>query len=230
MAGSGESSVEFRLLMAYAQRRRPPNTQSQPGGNAPPQSPRARDRRKKKKTSKKLRKMLLMCVHPQREKDEQPMGEIVDVTSVADRLSSIVDSVDIRLEDIETDSPNDVAQQIVELLRESGDQLDRKIKEDRVLAQHFRSGFTYALFERIATMFLQEVAPSDTIPDTQSPHQARIALTCEVTRKLDAVDRHPMNMVMGFGAKYLQENFSLWVLQRGGWENAFEDKEDNEVE
>ncbi|XP_064174697.1 apoptosis facilitator Bcl-2-like protein 14 [Anguilla rostrata] len=226
MAGSGESSVEFRLLMAYAQRRRPRSAQQpqpQPGGE-PPRSP-----NRKRKRSSKLRKLLLMCVGPQGDREEEPKGETVDVTSLADRLSSIVDSVDMNVDDIEADGQDDVIQQIVDLLRESGDQFTEKIKEDKVLARHFGGGdFTYAAFARIASRFLQEVAPSSS--SSPSGAVSRIALACEVTRKLTAVDGHPMNMVMGFGAKYLRENFSTWVQQHGGWENAFADVEEDEVE
>ncbi|KAJ8392005.1 hypothetical protein AAFF_G00083150 [Aldrovandia affinis] len=236
VAGAGEDSVEFRVLMAYAQRRRPSNARlQQPSrGDALPPSPKVPARKRKK--ASRLRKLLLACVRPQGEPREQDGSEEpmmapqfralgLDVGTVADRLSSIVDSVDLSPGDIEVDGPDDVIDEIVKILRESGDQLNRKIQENEPLARQFRSGFSYSLFEAIANLFLQEVAPC-VIPNTMSPQQAKIALICEVTSKLTTVDNHPMNKVMGFGAKYLQENFSTWVQQHGGWEKAIGGEED----
>ncbi|KAJ8245408.1 hypothetical protein GJAV_G00270420 [Gymnothorax javanicus] len=212
MAGSLESSVEYKLLTAFAQKRGVQNALNPAPGR--------KERRRKR--IKRLPKVLRMCVGGRRKK----RAETVNVSDVADRLSSIVDTVDLTPGDIEADGPDDITQRIVELLRESGDQLDKKLKQDKVLAQQFSSRLTYAWFEKIATCFLQEVAP----PDAQCSEQARIALACEVTRKLTAVDCHPMNMVMGFGAKYLREHYSIWVQQHGGWEKALADKAEDEIE
>ena len=42
-----------------------------------------------------------------------------------------------------------------------------------------------------------------------------------VIAKLTTIDNHPMNRVLGFGTKYLKENFSPWIQQHGGWVSEF---------
>ncbi|XP_036376420.1 apoptosis facilitator Bcl-2-like protein 14 [Megalops cyprinoides] len=227
--GASEDSVEFRLLMAYAQKRRPQPTNGD--ATPPPAKPPAEKKKKKKKTIK-LKKLFLGCIHPEKEDSEtstdpDALGDGEALGILADRLSKIVESVDLGPGDIETDAPADDIQEIVDLLRESGDKLNEEFKRNPSLAQRFHRDFTYSLFERITTLFLQRVPLSEN-HSTKSPQEGNIALTCEVTRRLTAVDAHPMNMVMGFGAKYLQEHFSTWVQQRGGWEKALASGEEDE--
>ncbi|KAG7454598.1 hypothetical protein MATL_G00261320 [Megalops atlanticus] len=225
--GASEDSVEFRLLMAYAQRRRPQPT----NGDATSPPPKPPTEKKKKKTSK-LKKLFLGCIRPQKEDSEtatdpDALGDGEALGILADRLSRIVESVDLGPGDIETDAPADDIQAIVDLLRESGDKLNEEFERNPALAQRFRKDFTYGLFERITTLFLEKVPLSDN-RSTKSSQEGNIALACEVTRRLTAVDAHPMNMVMGFGARYLQEHFSTWVQQRGGWEKAMASGEEDE--
>ncbi|KAG9342694.1 hypothetical protein JZ751_016131 [Albula glossodonta] len=232
-----EDAVEFRLLMAYAQRRRPAKTlpQQPQAGDASPPSPKVQA--KKKTLARRLRKVLLACVRPQRDQDAtaQPAGgpefrtlcPALDADNLAGKICSIVESVDLSPLDIVPDGLDDVIEEIVDLLRESGDELDKKIREDNAFAKRLRSAFTYTFFEKIANLFLQKVAPCD-IPVNKSLEQAKIALTFDITSKLTAVDCHPMNMVLGFGAKYLKQNFSTWVQQHGGWEGAFDDDEEED--
>ncbi|KAJ8381980.1 hypothetical protein SKAU_G00027580 [Synaphobranchus kaupii] len=239
--GVTEDSIEFQLIVAYIRKRRPSRRtvpQSAPKYDAPQPAQASR-----KKTTGKL-KMFLHCIRPQKEDREQqslpsetdgrgpvfralgPAGAVIEVT---DKLTRIADSVPLDSEDIEADSPDDVIQTIVELLRESGDRLNEEMKTNPSLAELFRGCFTYSLFEKVTSLFLQKADPSD-IPSTKIPEQAKVALTFEVTSRLTAVDCHPMNVVMGFGAKYLQENFSSWVQKHGGWEKAFDNEDDEEVQ
>lgn len=83
----------------------------------------------------------------------------------------------------------------------------------------FQDGLSYSLFKTITDQFLRGV-------DTRGESEVRArgfkaALAIDVTAKLNAIDNHPMNKVLGFGAKYLRENFSPWVQQHGGWVSAY---------
>lgn len=60
----------------------------------------------------------------------------------------------------------------------------------------------------------------DELPNTKSQKETEIALTFELTSRLNAMDSHPMNRVLGFGAKYLQDYLSPWVNQQGGYVSA----------
>lgn len=76
---------------------------------------------------------------------------------------------------------------------------------------------SYTFFERITDTFLEDVS-ADSTNETESQLQcAKVAFTLEVATRLTAVDNHPMNLVMGFGSKYLREHFSPWIRDRGGW-------------
>ncbi|RXM35361.1 Apoptosis facilitator Bcl-2-like protein 14 [Acipenser ruthenus] len=94
------------------------------------------------------------------------------------------------------------------VLEEAG---PNKIKTDKYLSKCFKEAFSYSLFKKVTDMFLERVCSSA----AQEP--ARIAFTADITAKLTAVDNHPMNQSMGFGAKYLREHFSTWAQSHGGW-------------
>ncbi|XP_019600233.2 apoptosis facilitator Bcl-2-like protein 14 [Rhinolophus sinicus] len=107
---------------------------------------------------------------------------------------------------------------IVELLKYSGDQLERELKKDKALMNSFQDGLTYGVFKTITDQFLRGV---DTRGESEVKAQGfKVALAIDATAKLTAIDNHPMNKVLGFGTKYLKENFSPWIQQHGGWEKV----------
>ncbi|XP_059882089.1 apoptosis facilitator Bcl-2-like protein 14 [Delphinus delphis] len=107
---------------------------------------------------------------------------------------------------------------IVELLKYSGDQLERELKRDKALMNSFQGGLSYSVFKTITNQFLRGV---DTRGESEVKAQGfKAALAIDVTAKLTSIDSHPMNRVLGFGTKYLKENFSPWVQQHGGWEKV----------
>ncbi|KAF6338892.1 BCL2 like 14 [Rhinolophus ferrumequinum] len=107
---------------------------------------------------------------------------------------------------------------IVELLKYSGDQLERELKKDKALMNSFQDGLTYGVFKTITDQFLRGV---DTRGESEVKVQGfKVALAIDATAKLTAIDNHPMNKVLGFGTKYLKENFSPWIQQHGGWEKV----------
>ncbi|XP_012609157.1 apoptosis facilitator Bcl-2-like protein 14 isoform X2 [Microcebus murinus] len=114
------------------------------------------------------------------------------------------------------DEEDQVIAKIVELLKYSGDQLERELKKDKALMSSFPDGLPYSVFKTITDQCLRGV---DTRGESEVKAQGfKAALAIDVMAKLTAVDNHPMNRVLGFGAKYLRENFSPWVQQQGGWE------------
>ncbi|XP_072876592.1 apoptosis facilitator Bcl-2-like protein 14 isoform X3 [Chlorocebus sabaeus] len=114
------------------------------------------------------------------------------------------------------DEEEQIIAKIVELLKYSGDQLERKLKKDKALMGHFQDGLSYSVFKTITDQVLMGV---DTRGESEVKAQGfKAALAIDVTAKLTAIDNHPMNRVLGFGTKYLKENFSPWIQQHGGWE------------
>ncbi|XP_025139051.1 apoptosis facilitator Bcl-2-like protein 14 isoform X4 [Bubalus kerabau] len=105
---------------------------------------------------------------------------------------------------------------IVELLKYSGEQLERELKKDKVLMTCFQDALSYTVVKTITDQFLRGV---DTRGESEVKAQSfKAALAIDVIAKLTTIDNHPMNRVLGFGTKYLKENFSPWIQQHGGWE------------
>ncbi|XP_077049508.1 apoptosis facilitator Bcl-2-like protein 14 [Siphateles boraxobius] len=145
--------------------------------------------------------------------------------SVTEKLTRIVDSGLLVDDDdgIEPDSVSkDFIEQLVDLLKKSGDDLNEKIEKNHELVGYLQCTFSYDFFEKLTTAFIKSVVPE--FLQSRNKHE-QIALTFEVTSRLGALDLHPMNRVMGFGAQYLQKNFTPWVKQHGGWEKAFDNEE-----
>ncbi|KAK6314983.1 hypothetical protein J4Q44_G00145120 [Coregonus suidteri] len=188
-----EDSVEFRLMMAYAQRRRPrevlcplpQGTVTQPGPprTPPPASPTGTQR---------------SCF---RSFGNGSVGD--ELNEVVDRLTQIADGVSFSPWDLETDG-----------------------EEDAIETELFGS---YSFYEWTISTFLRRLGLTSD-PSTQGSPKAQIALTCEVTSRLSAVNNLPMSRVLGFGAKYLQDYFSSWARQQGGYEEAFVNDDEEEVD
>lgn len=86
---------------------------------------------------------------------------------------------------------------------------------DMTLKRKFPQGLSYSDVKNITDQFLKGV---DTRGESEVKAQGfKAALAIDAIAKLTAIDNHPMNKVLGFGAKYLKENFSPWIQQHGGW-------------
>ncbi|NXQ93080.1 B2L14 protein, partial [Sagittarius serpentarius] len=110
-----------------------------------------------------------------------------------------------------------IIQTIVSLLKRSGDELEEKIKKDRVFYQHFKDMLSYPFFKRITDLFLEDVSADSASEPGGQVQCTKVAFTMEVATRLTAVDNHPMNLVLGFGLKYLREHFKPWIQDQGGW-------------
>uniref|UniRef100_A0A8C7E4E5 BCL2 like 14 n=1 Tax=Naja naja TaxID=35670 RepID=A0A8C7E4E5_NAJNA len=116
------------------------------------------------------------------------------------------------------DNEEKVIGAIVALLRKSGDELEEKMKKDKTFCQSIWDMMTsYAFFRRVTDQFLEEIPIDSTVGSEDEVNSMKVALVMEATTKLTAVDNHPMNLMLGFGTKYLQENFSPWIQSQGGW-------------
>ncbi|ETE69653.1 Apoptosis facilitator Bcl-2-like protein 14, partial [Ophiophagus hannah] len=92
------------------------------------------------------------------------------------------------------------------------------MKKDKTFCQSIWDMMTsYAFFRRVTDQFLEEIPIDSTVSSEDEVKSMKVALIMEATTKLTAVDNHPMNLVLGFGTKYLQENFSPWIQSQGGW-------------
>nr|XP_009677016.1 PREDICTED: apoptosis facilitator Bcl-2-like protein 14 [Struthio camelus australis] len=181
--------------------------------------------------------------------------ETANVDHIADRLAKLVTSrpqpspsdvsfkmlpcgPDLKLQgrgatggsESEENDEEKIIQTIVALLRQSGDQLEEKIKKDKTFYQHFIDMLSYTFFKRVTDLILEDVSADSTSKTEGQIQCTKVAFTLEVATRLTAVDNHPMNMVLGFGIKYLREHFTPWIQNQGGWEKALTLLDQEEIE
>ncbi|CAL8318379.1 unnamed protein product [Lota lota] len=235
-----ENTMELRLMMAYAQRRRPQDkrpiahdkeTSDFRPSAVPPSVEEAEPKKKKKKKSfKKRLHQIFSCVgapkgakadeggqdvatfrnggfpHDQisggEDKEEEETQESERVDELATSLIELADISFIPPE-IEADSVDDDIQKLAGLLlRQCGD----TIFEDLLSSYGMFGTLMSTVFHKIG---LSTPDPGDQGPKDSNEIKTNIAVTCEVASRLSAMDTHPMSRVLGFGARYLKEHYSL---------------------
>ncbi|XP_041934045.1 apoptosis facilitator Bcl-2-like protein 14 isoform X1 [Alosa sapidissima] len=241
--GAPEDSMELRILMAYAKKRRPSDKRLQcqlsitKPSVTPSATTEANNDSQNTPPKKKWYRKLPSCLRS-KTKDPDLQPDLSDDDSrpqpaslspstgdkVAGKLTQLSTAVPFLQGDLETDCPEDIAQELAKLLRDSGDELNEKIKNDKALHDRLVRSFDYGLFSRITTAFLGKL----NLSSAQSEEEAQIAMTCEVVTRLSTMDTLPVSQTMGFGACYLKDYFSPWVQQHGGWDKVFESDEEQD--
>ncbi|XP_053110787.1 apoptosis facilitator Bcl-2-like protein 14 [Hemicordylus capensis] len=128
------------------------------------------------------------------------------------------------------DEEQKIIDTIVALLRKSGDDLEEKMQTDKTFSQSVSDLMSYVFFRKLANQFLKEAPLDPTVDSEVQVQTTKVAFAMEVITRLTAVDTHPMNIVLGFGMKYLRENFNPWIHSRGGWEKALGLSDHEDVE
>nr|XP_057922111.1 apoptosis facilitator Bcl-2-like protein 14 isoform X2 [Doryrhamphus excisus] len=266
-----QNIVEFRIMMAYAKRRRgkaggesswriPGSLEGQMGSLDSGDKSGEEKASAKKKTKKKRRwkrlPAILKCIKP--DTGEAPKaperGDDIyrdvgptdgdeegsdGMDMVVSRLTDIADDIPFAPPEVEPDSPEEDAnleKLIGLLLREYGDNLDQQTRDLGVALRATDLFWNYGFFERLIQTLLMRMGlfnPDPEGPGPQTSPKTQIAVACEVTSRLSAADTLPMNRLMGYGATYLQNHFSSWAKQQGGYEAAFsceDHDEDDDVQ
>ncbi|KAM8884001.1 apoptosis facilitator Bcl-2-like protein 14 isoform 2-T2 [Synchiropus picturatus] len=262
-----EDTTEFRMLMAYTQRRRPFNLNNNGSADCPkPPSGHADvldsanqtvKPKKKKKKKKVLSKIFFQCVKPPKEDppedgEVRPAGETngdkllsfrsahsggglkggseeEDLEEVVSQLIKVADKIPFSPPEVEEDSPEEdasVEKLIGLLLREHGDRLNESVELKKAL-QSAEAYMSYTFFEKLMQTLLRKMGLWSQDPDASQKTQ--IAVTCEVTSRLSAADTLPMNRLLGYGATYLKTHSSPWAQHHGGYEEALNSDEEDEV-
>ncbi|XP_072123765.1 uncharacterized protein [Mobula birostris] len=131
---------------------------------------------------------------------------------------------------VEVDAPEDdqkTVDQIVKFLTAKGDSIDEKIKKDPQFAKLFGEKSTFSFFKKVMDYALQVTLPEEINSEAECESKENLnkfAFVVHATTKFAVGGNHPMTRIMGFGTKYLQENFSTWVKKKGGWENIIEEE------
>ncbi|XP_073400161.1 apoptosis facilitator Bcl-2-like protein 14 isoform X2 [Dendrobates tinctorius] len=206
--------------------------------------------KKEKNKKKSLRRIFTpKCLRPQRDKEKIAPRSLEDnddvrMRGVVRNLSAIVKALEKqdherveyrtcrRMSSVEHDGDGEekLIEDIVAFLREEGDKINAKIIQEQSLLQRLRNFWSYDFFQTLTETYVERMVPASEAEDVQQSR--KIALCVHATTKLTAIGSHPMNKMFGFGSRYLKENYSQWIKDHGGWENAIEnpDAPENEEE
>lgn len=269
-------TVELRMMMAYATRRRPkqkvesptqdtpsaPNGVAHSNGPSSPPTPdkteeEGEEKKKKKRKMKRIRSLLkrFPCIKPQtddKEFDQIPENtpdvatrgldiedpkdvedkEKDELEKVVERLTELANEIPFTPPEVESDAPEDEVEKVIGLLlRDAGDRLNEKeLKDANIAAELF---WNYSFFEKLVKAFLIRMGLISPEPDTLGPQaspKTQIAVTCEVTSRLSAVNTLPMARMLDHGARYVRDHYSSWAQQEGGYEEAFHSDDEDEDE
>ncbi|KAL3977128.1 myosin III [Sarotherodon galilaeus] len=167
------------------------------------------------------------CFHATDEPEKKD-EEDEKAREVASRLMELADEIQLIPPEIESDSPDDEVEKIIGLLlRETGDKYDGKVLKDANIAAELF--WNYEFFRRLINTFLIRVGlrtPSPNSPGPQASQKTQMAVMCEVTTRLSAVETLPTNRLLNYGARYMQDYFSSWVQEQGGYDAAFDETEE----
>ncbi|XP_038156116.1 apoptosis facilitator Bcl-2-like protein 14 [Cyprinodon tularosa] len=278
-----EDTVEFKLMRAYAQRRRPKKVDPHkengkaltdysndadptPGQTTEKTGKEEGKKKRKKKTIWRHLKPILKCVRPQTDemettptpatptsdetqddptlrcfpmaftldgdhdssKDEDELGE------VASRVIGLADELELTEppSELEADCPedalskDDLEKTIGLLLRCKGDDLNKKFDELHIAADLF---LNYNFFSKLLNAFFVRIGFRNSQSDALGPqagNKTQVAATLEITSRLSSVEGLPRSRLFEHGARYLQEYYSSWAQQQGGYEAIFQDDEE----
>ncbi|CAL8328263.1 unnamed protein product [Boreogadus saida] len=234
-----ENTRELSLMRAFAQRRRPESTRPVALGNGtsangpaavPPSSVEEEEpkKKKKKKNFVKLLREFISCVPRGAEADEggpaRPCfrtggvfpacadeGESKSVDELTTKLIEIA-NISFIPPEIESDAEEGEIEKLAGLLlRQCGDTVEQDYDCAKMFTEMLSS---YSMFGHLMSTIFHKIGlptndPGDRGPKGSDEIQTNIAVTCEVATRLSAMDTHPMNRALGFGARYLKEHYPL---------------------
>ncbi|XP_051886443.1 apoptosis facilitator Bcl-2-like protein 14 [Pristis pectinata] len=158
----------------------------------------------------------------------------LDPHEVAEMLQNVMNTTVsfrmLRSPSLEVDRPDDdqkTIDRIVEFLTAKGDSIDEEIKKDPQFAKLFSEKSSFSFFKKVMDYALQATLPVEMNSEAESEAKVKLnkfALVVHATTKFAVAGNHPMARIMGFGTKYLQENFTTWVVEKGGWEQIIEEE------
>ncbi|KAM9311448.1 apoptosis facilitator Bcl-2-like protein 14 [Gastrophryne carolinensis] len=242
-----EESMEYRMLMVYAQRTLPKYAQMEKAqcgngadtsnlkeGQAAAKSALLQKEPKKKKKKNPFKRLIPKCVKPVHDGKEHPYdqnnGESPEeerAQSIARRMQRIIQRIKKQEKEsgfrmrrassvqVDGEDEDELIANIVQILRFAGDELNDQITQHRSLLERIQGLWSYSFFSKVADHFLEDSVPGS--GEEQEQQINRIALCVHATTALTQLDNHPMNRLLGFGARYIKDNYSPWINSHGGW-------------
>ncbi|XP_004934936.3 apoptosis facilitator Bcl-2-like protein 14 isoform X2 [Gallus gallus] len=104
-----------------------------------------------------------------------------------------------------TDGVDEAIREIVALLQEAGDELDRQVKEDVRLRTFFKD-MSYSSFKNLADAYVRREMTASR-PNV-NPQEIQFAFTVHLTARVAGICNQAVNRIMGFGTRYLEDSFA----------------------
>lgn len=127
---------------------------------------------------------------------------------VTEELEKIVYEVKVK-EEAKPLTDDEISNRIIALIKEQGDVIDDKIKDNPTLSNFFQA-MTYSSFQRLADAYLEEEATPvqnpPTVPPT-APELVKLAFTLDFTARIAGLSRQNIGHITGLGNRYLQDRF-----------------------
>lgn len=127
---------------------------------------------------------------------------------VTEELQKIVHEVKVK-EEAKPLTDDEISNRIIALIKEQGDAIDDKIKDNPTLSNFFQA-MTYSSFQRLADAYLEEEATPvqnpPTVPPT-APELVTLAFTFDFTARIAGLSRQNIGHITGLGNRYLQDRF-----------------------
>ncbi|KAE8622825.1 hypothetical protein XENTR_v10005406 [Xenopus tropicalis] len=145
--------------------------------------------------------------------------EIEQIVKESDSLAAHTrkESFGDELTSKEAEDPDVLIKTIVSILRKEGDELNKKVKEDPTLSSFFRE-ISYNSFRHLADVYVDKEVKNKVSDVT--PEDIKFAYSVDFTAKVACISNHPVNRIMGFGNKYLQDTFPCPSYIRRPWNNS----------
>ncbi|XP_040201313.1 apoptosis facilitator Bcl-2-like protein 14 [Rana temporaria] len=245
-----EVTMEYRVLMVYAQRSLSESKylnlqraiSSQGGqtaiGNGKEEKANGETKTPKSKPKKKRwpKTLTPACLRPPKKTMNDPLEKAKDpeeerARSIVSQLQRIVQKITKqekqsgfrmmkRVSSIQHDGDDEdeIIANIVQILRATGDRLNDEITEERTLLEKIKGLWSYNFYKKVTDCFLSEVVPTSDADEEEQT--SKIAMCLHATTALTTLENQPMNKILGFGTRYLKDNYSPWIQSRGGWEKA----------
>ncbi|XP_070704566.1 bcl-2-like protein 12 [Pempheris klunzingeri] len=127
---------------------------------------------------------------------------------VSEELEKIVHEVQEK-EEVERLSDEEVINRIIALIKEQGDAIDDKLKDNPTLSNFFQ-GMSYSSFQKLADAYLEkEGSPTNSPPTVlpTAPELVKLAFTYDFTARIAGLSRQNIGHITGLGNRYLQDRF-----------------------
>ncbi|KAM8977794.1 uncharacterized protein RCH25_049783 [Pelodytes ibericus] len=118
--------------------------------------------------------------------------------------------------DASEEDPDALIKKIVSILRKQGDEWNSKIKEDPTVNSFFRN-ISYNSFKQLADVYVDKEIKYKVADATSE--ELKFAYSIHLTAQVAGLSCHPVNRIMGFGNRYLEDTLTRFSYGKKNWDS-----------